>query len=354
MLMTTYPEGRYIGFYPSRPVWVGKTLPEAARLPEGQFRWDAMAQIELSRSIPVTELHICRDGLVILRIDTLQAGIFNAMSLPPQSVWESAGPLLNVYLSHCNALRLLLEAGLWKHDRIGLGTTPIRKGEALSLEFRHQMLVGATIPEGEGADLIRQRTPGKEDLFTTNSRILISAPIAEEAFAIYLSIANDWEKVKILSETCSCIGEQNRINWEGCIIHAWFVIEYFLNSSWMEYILTASDTEKISFTRDMRDFVTGRDFSAAFISNALAQAGELPKADFEIIDRLRKIRNGIIHNQALVEKLRARLQGQQIESASKAISQNDCSDAVSQVERFINKSMGIGIELPEYFVWTYP
>jgi hypothetical protein len=61
-----------------------------------------------------------------------------------------------------------------------------------------------------------------------------------------------------------------------------------------------------------------------------------------------------IHNQALVKKLRARLQGQQIESASKAISQNDCSDAVSQVERFINKSMGIGIELPKYFVWTYP
>jgi hypothetical protein len=144
--MATYPEGRYIGFYPSRPVWVGKALPEAARLPEGQFRWDAMAEIEISRAIPGTELHICRDGLVILRIENLQEGIFKSMSTSPQSVWESAGPLLNMYLSHCNALRLLLEAGLWKHDRLGVGTTPIRKGEALSLEFSHQRGIYLTLP----------------------------------------------------------------------------------------------------------------------------------------------------------------------------------------------------------------
>ena len=158
--MTAYPEGGYIGFYPSKPVWVGKALPETARQPEGQFRWDAMAEIELSRAIPGTELHICRDGLIILRIEELQEGISKAMRSPPLSVWESAGPLLNRYLGHCNTLRLLLEAGLWKHDRLGMGTTPIRKGEALLLDFRHQMLVGNTIPEGEGADLIRQRIPG--------------------------------------------------------------------------------------------------------------------------------------------------------------------------------------------------
>ena len=95
--MAAYPEGRYIGFYPSWPVWVGKTLPETARLPEAQSRWDAMAEIELSRAIPGTELHICRDGLVILRIEPLQENIFRAMSAPPQSVWDSAGALLNMY-----------------------------------------------------------------------------------------------------------------------------------------------------------------------------------------------------------------------------------------------------------------
>jgi hypothetical protein len=352
--MTAYPEGGYIGFYPSKPVWVGKALPETARQPEGQFRWDAMAEIELSRAIPGTELHICRDGLIILRIEELQEGISKAMRSPPLSVWESAGPLLNRYLGHCNTLRLLLEAGLWKHDRLGMGTTPIRKGEALLLDFRHQMLVGNTIPEGEGADLIRQRIPGKEDLFTSNSRTLISSEIAEEAFTIYLSIADDWEKVKILSETCSCLGEQTRVNWEGCIIHAWFVIEYYLNSSWMEHILAAYETEQSALTREMRDYLSGKDLSAAVISNELVVAGKLPRVEFETIDRLRKIRNSIIHNQALTKKLRARLQGQQSESTLELISQSDCEVAVSQVENFINKSMGIGIKLPRYFVWTYP
>jgi hypothetical protein len=349
------PNSKYLGFYTTQPVWIGEKLPVNMPMIDGRPRGDVMGEVVVGRNTPGYELHMCRDGLCLLRVESLENDMSKIRSKMDSSIFNEGTNLLSIYLSHCNALRLLIETGLFKATNLSyFRTAPIRKGEAQSIEYKDGKCIGATAPEGKGAELFDQRRPIGNNWLRTEDRYIMNKEVVTKAFEIYLTICPNREAIRMLSETCSCLGELNFLNWEGCLIHSWFIIEYFLKSKWVDYIINAKESDLIELTKENREYLIGRDFTVAVISNAMALAGLISKEEFERIDRLRKRRNEIIHNQNLVRKLQSKLRDIQTVPQETFASVSDCITSIEQVETMINSSYDLELVLPKGVVWSYP
>src|SRR5262249_49635090 len=81
------------------------------------------------------------------------------------------------------------------------------------------------------------------------------------------------------------------------IVLAWFITESLINAIWLDHIgsLNKEVEGQKRISKEREDILTGRDFTISIITNALELSGILPFPLFKDIDRVRRVRNKIVH-----------------------------------------------------------
>lgn len=113
-----------------------------------------------------------------------------------------------------------------------------------------------------------------------------------------------------------------------CLIMSWTVCERLLNYAWDLYLLgnEEGDDELIRINNKRKEKLTGRDFTASIVSEALELAGEIPTELFSKIDEMRKVRNKRLHQLS-------------------AVTDTEASSSIRTTEEFIGLLTGVKVSL---------
>lgn len=299
----------FTAFYPSRPFWAGSKIDFSNQSREGWF-YNQMAEEVFSEEASSHSLKICRDGMIMLRVEALEKNIpvQEDMSIPIEKTVQAWGE----YLDYLNAFYLLMDSAaleIAKTSYFNIHEITIRDAFRVRFElgkyagesFAMESIV-SIFQMGRYLSSYRSGIPIEFDPQISMRRVLPLNVIQHAAVEFSKALTSPG-LVKALSSFAKSLGEYKVGNYETSIVLSWFVTEAALSQIWKDHIeklnFDISDgTKRIS--RDRKGFLTGRDFTISIVSNLLELWGALPHTQFQAIDKVRGFRNKIVHNYKFV------------------------------------------------------
>jgi hypothetical protein len=122
------------------------------------------------------------------------------------------------------------------------------------------------------------------DEINSNFAKVISTPRLSERLAQLLKASNEYENH----------------NFSYAILLAWLIIESVITNKWEAYIDNSSITssEKNRISPERKKTLTGRDYPISVMLNFLELSNKISLERYLIIDKIRKIRNKIVHGES--------------------------------------------------------
>jgi len=334
----------YIGFYTSRPFWAG-TRPKFNEISQEKFT-DIMSQEVFIFKNDDYEIKICKDGLFLFRLEAIARDLDQARRSEKPLDFEIEVGYWSKYLHYLNTIYLLFELSILK--KIGISyfeISEITNKDAFSIQFNNEKFDGCSISD---LSIISYYQQGRflhyyklYEGLNTDQSILMDQRIAgrlleltQDAFDSFVDdftkIYNDFKSVEILSDFTKALSEYKIANYSVSFVLSWFIIESYLNDKWRTLLRSKNFEPTPGIKRinsERMKYLQDRDFHISVIQNLLElfDVLELPKC--KKIDKLRKIRNKLVHGD---------------ENSCHA---QDCSEAFKIITDFILEHTNISLQL---------
>jgi hypothetical protein len=310
---------KYIGFYVSRPIWAGDRL-ELEDISPNEF-YKEMAYIEYSYPCQNFCLKICKDGMMMLQVNKLEE---EQSATPKREMCE----WWNDYLIFVNCINLLLDSAVdaeLGYIYLNLDEVTNRDIFRITVENNARCCLNSQI-EGTGSLQILipqlpflmlscfEMSSDKIDKDLVNDIIWKSTldisknffefrlPIPERIFSsIAKSLSSIMERdylAPLVSSIAKSISEFKAGNYPISITISWFVIESCLNRKWEKYLQDknrGNEPNEMRINKDREHILMGRDYPISIISNILELSDLIPYKQFKIINKIRKYRNRVVH-----------------------------------------------------------
>jgi hypothetical protein len=301
---------RYIGYYTHPGFWAGETV-DPNNL-EGRPDFETlMSEWVVNYGSGENTLAVCRDGMILLRVPSLQASgseyMFGDTGKKAQ-LWEQ-------YLDYFNCLLLLLDSAsvtLMKYVPGYFDLRAISRHDTMMLYFQDGKEVQFSFMKSSANSMrsaYYERFPkmyptGFVDEFRFRNAIRATVPrhvfdVVQREFSI---ITGDPLIRTQLSTITKSIGEHKDGNYALSLVIAWFVIESILTQKWGDFVesrntVPSERTTKRVNKRRKDNLLNGRDYTVSVIANILELADVIPFDVFSQVDEIRGNRNRIVHQQ---------------------------------------------------------
>ncbi|PLK50555.1 hypothetical protein [Uliginosibacterium sp. TH139] len=282
----------YLAFYPSLPFWVGEEPDDA----DAESVSGKMAEHVYVQKDYLHELIICRDGRIALRIRELE-GYEPAVN---SEQFDAALQRGVTHLNYLNSFYLILDSAVQEIDRLSyFNFREITSRDTFALEY----VDGKLLYEPFASQSVTsefQRTRYSSNRLASQVRQSISIDAIAYAGLVFSNLLNSNKSVleKDFSELGRSLSEYKNGNYEISLVVAWLLIERSINEVWKSHLdrlnaEVSGGSKRINAER--MEFLTGNSFVAAVTSHVLELFGLVDCQLLKNIDRLRKLRNKIVH-----------------------------------------------------------
>jgi len=363
----------FMCFYPSTPLWVGD---------KPDFDIFRKGGISLNQFLSIRELRIdrdnyvvafCKDGLCMLRIHSISKDMEDAREQDrhtgdikkKQEALQRWTLAEKTYVEYLNTIQLLLDVALTQHDKWNMiDTSALRRSDVFPVLVDDTHVYSDIDYSGvssfhstrdtlrKGRDLwnYTARTSIEDDPRIAHRRS-VCCSVFDHVIAEFEKVSGKLEHIRVLSQTLIAVDNYNVGNQEAALVQAWFVIELFINEYWVRYLAeqqTTAITGERRINADRLKFLTGKDFTAAVLSNMLELIGRIDQATLSKIDVVRKARNKASHKLEEVEKLIDQsLKLNPKAKKVKGVTGEDCRIAFELLSNFIQQEYAIVLGLHE-------
>lgn len=302
---------RFIGFYASKPFWAGeKVNVDDIENIKCHFT-ESMSHEVFVYDTEEYILKICKDGMFLFQIKEIAKQLNEEMKSDTSPDTEHTIKQWSTYLDHLNCIYLLFESSVLKKLKLAyFEISEISNKDAFGVRFENSKFSGCSISELSFAykfQMGRFLSDYRGDISLTlalksDPRILPRIEIPKIVFDTLHSdfsiIYKNHKNVKMLSEITKSLGEYKIVNYSTALILSWFVIESYLFAYWNKLLdsknITHDDGSK-RISSERREYLLGRDYPLSVISNMLELFDQTSFETFRKIDKVRKIRNKIVH-----------------------------------------------------------
>lgn len=315
---------RFVGFFLKEGFWAGEK-PDYSRFGEQYWIHPEYSALMEERVIVRTKgnktVVVCRDGMMMYsdpgllesndgdvypRIERYTS-ILNALLVTMVSqITEKTDILYHDYfeITHLD----IIGVSKWQDGSSGSG---IPNKSATNVQFQKRLL--SSIPSGytNSIDLYVDSPP----------RPVIAINILEEGIDKFFEVVKHDEDMKLASRTNKALSEFVSTSFSDSIIVAWTQAEIFLYEKMQAY----AKSNQARFKTDRRKHLK-KGVTASETIEILEVAGQLSIDEYKSINKIRKIRNGIIHE-------------------SKVASFEDACAAITLLENIINEKTSQNIKL---------
>ena len=286
-------------FYAATPFWVqdqisisGQTIPEDLS--------DLMAECMYSHSTDDYKLSVCRDGMFIIEVSSLENDLKKSSSSPQFSELEGR------YLEYINCVILLLESALQKVSGDNwIFSEEINKKNVIHVFFEdnHFKIMShpsyGTAELFTGSRILKTISPYDGSESWLKGREVLGQDVFNELFQDADIVFKSDENVKLLARLMKSLSEYRMADKEISLLISWFVLESFINQKW-DIWLEEQNKESLEGSKRINskrreELTKGRDYTASVISNFLELANVLSFDEFKHLTVLRKVRNSIVH-----------------------------------------------------------
>jgi hypothetical protein len=295
---------RFIGFYPSRPFWAVSSLNFNDPNTIKNFT-ELMSEEVISDQNDNFKIKICRDGMILLRIQGLELTVDDQIIEPIKVLARRWGD----YLDYLNCLYFLVDSSTHKIQNPSyFNLSEITYKDAARIIFEDsKMQMGSLATESIVSiyQLARYITTYPKDIpiqldWRLSNRQIIKRDVFLDSIDQFKKIIKNHQTIKMISGIAKSLSEYKIGNYDTSLILAWFVIETVLNSKWLNFL----DSKNITDYKDKKrinsnriKYFTGRDFPISLILNILEISDVINIELFEILDQIRGYRNKIIHSE---------------------------------------------------------
>lgn len=296
-------EIKFTCFYPSRRFWAGSKVDFSAQKIDDCF-YKQMSEEVFSEEHDTHTVKVCRDGMVMVRIESLEAGGSHRANLSVGDVVKR----WSAYLDYLNSFYLLLDSSVFELSSISyFDFHEITKRDAFRMRCNDEKYAS----EHPGCDSLaldfimgRSLTSySSEDSLEFHHKIMLREVIPigtiQHAYKKFMKVMDVPGLQKKLSSFAKSLGEYKVGNYETSIVLAWFVTEEILNDLWVGHIDGLDkkfDGDKRRVSRDRKNFLMGREFTVSVVSNLLELWDVLTFEQLKDLDKVRKCRNAIAHS----------------------------------------------------------
>lgn len=295
----------FTAFYPSRPFWAGNKVDFSDQNREGWF-YDQMVEEVFSHETPDFTIKICRDGRIMLRVESLEQVQSNEGNVPISI--EVTVKAWGEYLDFMNAFYLLLDsASIELSNFCYFNLHEITNRDAFRVRYEGGKCTGENIAMESIASVFQMGRYSSNYLPVVPieydpkivMRHVISLDVIQHAVSEFEKVINIRGLEKTLSSFAKSLSEYKVGNYETSVVLSWFITEAALSQLWEKHIdnlNTNLPNGKKRINRERRELLTGRDLTINLISNLLELSGTLSHSEFQDIDAVRGFRNKIVHN----------------------------------------------------------
>lgn len=355
----------YFVFYPPKPFWA-IDKPDLGCLPEDPDEFYALMAEEVFTHVSGDFiLKVCRDSLFMVRIEFLENELQQLkLEQPSDDRLGRTVRIIGKYYSCFNALLLLLETMTRRYLNLDLGNTVLSTGDAFRITFEGDKPTGAgnlTSLESQNY-LFRFLSTYRVDLPPSMDIRLARrwGPLPETVLNAIISdfdkVMGDPNNIKVLNQIMISLSHYQLLDFSAALVQAWFVIEYFLNIFWLDFLRDKGlgfDQNGNWLNREAIDFFTGTDFTASIMSRILRFSNCLEGSLFKKLNEVRQKRNTIVHSEAGVRQYVA--QHRAIPPVSKAedteVTADDCTQAFDVIQAFVKRAYDIDLQIPRGVVY---
>lgn len=324
-------------FYTNPPFWA----VEAPDFINNQFPpnfTDVMSAIVEEKTIGTTYIRIAKDGLIEIQNQELEKRIAESRSNNLGSFQESIN-LWSSYLQILNAVGLVFDMAVLKAQKLALFSfQEITRKDAFRMTYENGQFFSCNVPyesvagnysSGRYQSNYRQDLPVFMDS-RISTRKLITKETIQLAFEFLDKILNDTEFIDKMNTLSKALSEYKVGNLKTSIVLAWFVIERLLNDKYDQYLDSKDKSfgDKKRISKDRREYLTGRDYTASIISNIMELSDCITFDELKHIDEIRKLRNGVAHH-----------------LNKKPITNDDCASALKFTAEFLFQNILVEPEL---------
>lgn len=295
---------RFVYFYTTPPFWA-EEKPAFVSLRPNEVRklYEKMSVLVVDRVIGRLQLRIYYDGLIELHSADLDAVIY-----PPSRIIRDNTEVSDAYgeyLRVINALFVCLEIGCMQETC----SSPFRFEEitrrdidrATYIDGRHSSSGVATnsiagfYSLGRFEDSFKANRPMDEDP-RFYQRCVLKLETIDVGLKHFETIYATPTMIDKLAMFAKALSEFNGANYATSIVLCWFLLERSLNERYLNFLQSKVASGEHCIDAKRKKFLTGRDFTAAIITQMLALEGQLDAFELHRLNTIRKLRNGIAHH----------------------------------------------------------
>ena len=296
------PVTHFVAFYPSRPFWAGEGINFADPKSLDDFE-QLMAEGVCNESDETFSLRICRDGMIMLRLEALESEGSSAGK--PQSI-ESTSQKWGQYLNFLNSFYLLLDSSTIRLMRLHyFNLHEITNRDAFRVSYENGRIVSENVATESVTSLFqwgRYKVAYGKIPITNHPNIFMRQVISSQAIACavaeFVRVVKRPGLEKTLATFTKSIAEYKLGNYETSIMLAWFISEAAISKLWQTRLTSldkdATEGQRRISSKRMR-YLRGRDFPIGVVENVLELSGDLPFKLFQDAETVRRWRNRIVH-----------------------------------------------------------
>lgn len=297
--------GTFTAFYPSRPFWAVNGIDFGDPKTMDNFE-ELMSEEMYTESGETFSLKICRDGMVMVRIEELEEKDDAAPTATSriEIIVEKWGE----YLDYLNSFYLLLDSSTLRSMNLAhFNLHEITTRDAFRVGHENGRIAYYNIAlesVGSTFQMARFRSSYGPTPIAHDPRIATRPTISSEviwtAAKQFGFVVKNPGLEKVLASIAKSISEYKVGNYETSIILAWFTSETVVSKMWKTHISSLNkDVGKGEqrINRERRDYLYGRDFTIGLVANILELFEVLPFRLFRDIDTVRRLRNKIVHRE---------------------------------------------------------
>ncbi|MCL4505493.1 MAG: hypothetical protein M1434_12455 [Chloroflexi bacterium] len=291
---------KFVGFYTS-PKFMANKEPNLENGEPSQFHGLKPHQIVYSHGTTDFTFLVYEDGLVALRMPNLEATrhMGENIDLHTLTMWWRE------YMDYVNCFQLLLESCILKVMNLALlNVFEITRRDIVHITFNADQEMWRSYSGATGvadyAEWFLIGNPQYDQMRTVGRR---SVPLAvfDQLASDFKCVLQEQTLVRPLAQITKSLSEYKAGNYDISLILAWFVVESQVTKLWDSYLSSCNtqfDDGSKRLNSQRIDNLTSRDYTISIVSNILELNGVLRTPVFRRIDKIRSIRNKLVHQES--------------------------------------------------------
>jgi hypothetical protein len=293
---------REFGFYPSTDIWAGSPVVIVPGMDPWVFTGLMEEEVYRHRSAHF-DLRVCRDGLIMLQVTGLEAEWPTAESPEALARWWGK------YIEVVNCAHLLLDAAVLEEMNLSYGQfAEITRSDVLIVRFNGGSVTSisggsATALRGKYLERYLSLHAGNDGIRLFHRQSLDRGVFPALSLKLECAIKSK-ETVRYLATIARGVAQYKIGNYQVSLVLAWFVIESILFAKWRAHLeglqrSFAGGEKRIN--KERMEALEGRDYPASVVTSLLELEGRLDFDSYRKIDRVRRNRNKVVHQDAEFE-----------------------------------------------------